>query len=98
MKRQDGEHWDRVKVVISRPFRAAFEATTNGRSVAMRPIVSVSSKRAHLDQFLPAKSQVSPVENHPALPYAELPAFMASPRRNLEFATGQTGDRARSRA
>jgi integrase len=48
--------------------------------------------RGHLDQLLPAKSQVSPVENHPALPYAELPAFVAHLRskegtgaRALEF-------------
>jgi len=44
------------------------------------------------DQLLPSKSQVSPVENHPALPYAELPYFMAKLRtkegvsaRALEF-------------
>lgn len=30
----------------------------------------------HLSELFPAKSQVAPVEHHPALPYAELPAFM----------------------
>lgn len=46
----------------------------------------------HLDQLLPAKSQVAPVEHHPAMPYADLPAFMAQLRakdsvsaRALEF-------------
>lgn len=46
----------------------------------------------HLDQLLPAKSQVAPVEHHPALPYAEMPDFMAKLRakdsisaRALEF-------------
>ncbi len=35
----------------------------------------------HLGQLLPAKSQVAPVKHHEALPYAELPAFMAELRR-----------------
>jgi integrase len=46
----------------------------------------------HLDQLLPKKSQVAPVENHPAMAYAELPAFMERLRarnsisaRALEF-------------
>jgi integrase len=32
--------------------------------------------KGHLDQLLPARSQVAPVEHHTALPYRELPAFM----------------------
>jgi integrase len=35
----------------------------------------------HLDQLLPPKSQVSPVEHHPALPYRDLPAFMDKLRK-----------------
>jgi integrase len=35
----------------------------------------------HLDQLLPKKSQVAPVEHHEALPYAELPQFMTELRR-----------------
>jgi integrase len=38
--------------------------------------------RGHLDQLLPAKSSVAPVEHHKAMPYSELPAFMASLRGN----------------
>ncbi|BBC00210.1 tyrosine-type recombinase/integrase [Bradyrhizobium elkanii] len=34
----------------------------------------------HLDQLLPSKSQVAPVENYPALPYREIPEFMAELR------------------
>jgi len=34
-----------------------------------------------LDKLLPAKSQVAPVEHHKALPYADLPRFMAELRR-----------------
>jgi integrase len=39
----------------------------------------------HLDQLLPKKSQVAPVENHPALPYSQLPAFMADLRQREGF-------------
>lgn len=58
--------------------------------------------RGHLDQVLPAKSQVAPVEHHPALPYTEIPDFMAKLRaresisaRALEFTiltAARTGD------
>jgi integrase len=56
----------------------------------------------HLDQLLPRKSQVAPVEHHPALPYHELPKFMKQLRaregisaRALEFTiltAARTGD------
>jgi integrase len=46
----------------------------------------------HMSELFPAKSQVAPVEHHPAMPYAELPDFMAKLRakegssaRALEF-------------
>jgi integrase len=58
--------------------------------------------KGHLDHLLPAKSQVAPVEHHPALPYRELPDFMAKLRqregvsaRALEFTIltiARTGD------
>jgi integrase len=58
--------------------------------------------RGHLDQLLPARTQVAPVEHHAALPYSELPAFMAKLRkregisaRALEFTiltVARTGD------
>jgi len=48
--------------------------------------------RGHLDKLLPARSKVAKVEHHAALPYAELPSFMADLRaeegiaaRALEF-------------
>ena len=56
----------------------------------------------HLDQLLPSKSQVAPVEHHPALPYRQLPVFMKKLRkrdgvsaRALEFTIltiARTGD------
>jgi len=58
--------------------------------------------KGHLDQLLPARSQVAPVEHHPALPYKMLPAFMTKLRqrdgisaRALEFTiltVSRTGD------
>lgn len=36
--------------------------------------------RGHLDKLLPKRSKVQKVRNHPALPYAELPAFMVALR------------------
>jgi integrase len=48
--------------------------------------------RGHLDKLLPARSKVRKVKHHPALRYAELPAFLAALReqqgagaRALEF-------------
>jgi integrase len=45
--------------------------------------------RGHLDQLLPRRSKVQKVEHHPALPYAELPAF-------LRVVRGQDGVAARA--
>jgi integrase len=49
--------------------------------------------RGHLDKLLPARSKVRRIEHHAALPYAELPGFLVSLRkqegtaaRALEFA------------
>ncbi|MGH6680699.1 MAG: tyrosine-type recombinase/integrase [Bradyrhizobium sp.] len=49
--------------------------------------------KGHLENLLPKKTKVRPVEHHAALPYAELPVFMAELRqqqgvaaRSLEFA------------
>jgi integrase len=36
--------------------------------------------RGHLDKLFPAQSKVRKVKHHPALPYAELPAFLAELR------------------
>jgi integrase len=37
--------------------------------------------KGHLDSLLPARSKVKAVQHHPALPYAELPAFMSELRQ-----------------
>jgi integrase len=36
-----------------------------------------------IDQVLPAREQVSPVEHYPAMPYADLPKFMVKLRANV---------------
>ena len=48
--------------------------------------------RGHLENVLPKRSKIRPVQHHKALPYAEVPAFMAELReqkfisaRALEF-------------
>ncbi len=48
--------------------------------------------RGHLENVLPARSQIQPTDNHAALPYAEISTFMAAlrertavPARALEF-------------
>jgi integrase len=53
---------------------------------------NVARWKGHLDKLLPAPSKLRRVEHHPALPYAEAPAFMAELRgipftsaRALEF-------------
>jgi integrase len=42
--------------------------------------------RGHLENLLPKKSKVATVEHHAALPYAELPAFMAELNRQDDVA------------
>jgi integrase len=37
--------------------------------------------RGHLDKLLPRRSKVAPVNHHDALPYADMPAFMAELRK-----------------
>jgi integrase len=72
------------------------------KALKLRTGENPAAWRGNLEQLLPAKAQVSPVENHPALPYAELPDFMAKLRskegvsaRALEFTiltVARTGD------
>ncbi|SDR31067.1 Integrase [Rhizobiales bacterium GAS113] len=63
-------------------------ATTSGYRSGDNP----ARWRGHLDQLLPKRSKVRAVKHHPALPFEELPAFMAELRqregispRALEF-------------
>lgn len=72
------------------------------KALKLRAGENPAAWRGHLDQLLPAKSTVAPVENHPALPFGQLPSFMAKLRaresvsaRALEFlilTAARTGD------
>ena len=49
--------------------------------------------RGHLDKLLPTRSKVAPVKHHEALPYAELPAFMAELRSRPARRRGASSSR-----
>jgi integrase len=42
--------------------------------------------KGHLDQILPARRKVAPVEHHAAVPYADLPAFLVAVREQKKVA------------
>ena len=47
----------------------------------MRGAASSARWRGHLQRLLPARAALAPVKHHKALPYAEVPAFMAALRQ-----------------
>ena len=49
---------------------------------ATSPSAATSRWRGHLDKLLPKPSRVQTVTHHPAMPYTDLPAFMAELSRN----------------
>lgn len=94
--------WETKTETASRVRGRIEKVLDRAKALKLRSGENPAAWRGHLDQLLPAKSQVSPVENHPALPYAEMPAFMAKLRakegvsaRALEFTiltVARTGD------
>jgi integrase len=94
--------WETKTETASRVRGRIEKVLDRAKALKLRSGENPAAWRGHLDQLLPAKSQVSPVENHPALPYAELPAFMKKLRakegasaRALEFTIltiARTGD------
>lgn len=96
------EFWTGKTETASRVRGRIEKVLDRAKALKLRNGENPAAWRGHLDQLLPAKSQVSPVENHPALPYAELPEFMAKLRakegvsaRALEFTiltVARTGD------
>jgi integrase len=72
------------------------------KALKLRTGENAAQWKGNLDQLLPIKSQVAPVENHAALPYSQMPSFMAKLRakegvsaRALEFlilTAARTGD------
>jgi integrase len=41
--------------------------------------------RGHLDKLLPARSKIAPVKHHAAMPYPDMPAFMAELRQQPDI-------------
>ena len=94
--------WNTKTETASRVRGRIEKVLDRARALKLRTGDNPARWKGHLDQLLPPKSQVAPVENHPALPYAELPKFMAKLRakegvsaRALEFlilTAARTGD------
>jgi integrase len=71
--------WEAKKVETGSRVRGRIEAILSAAKVeGLRVGENPALWRGHLDQLLPSKRKVRSVKHHAALPYAELPAFMAS--------------------
>jgi integrase len=71
--------WEAKKVETGSRVRGRIEAILSAAKVeGLRIGENPALWRGHLDQLLPSKRKVRKVQHHPALPYAELPAFMKS--------------------
>jgi integrase len=99
----DGERFWNCKTETASRVRGRIETVLSwSKARGYREGENPAQWRGHLDQLLPAKSQVKPVRHHPALPYRDLPDFMAKLRqrkgvtaRALEFTIltiARTGD------
>jgi len=72
----------RVKPETATRVRGRIEVILNWAKVhGLREGENPAQWRGHLDQLLPATSKVRRVEHHAALPYNEVPAFMAQLRK-----------------
>ena len=66
--------------------RGRIEATLSwAKAKGLRKGENPAQWRGHLDQLLPARKNVRRVKHHPALPYVEMPAFMASLRQKASI-------------
>lgn len=94
--------WNTKTETASRVRGRIEKVLDRSRALKLRSGENPARWKGHLDQLLPTKSQVAPVEHHPALPYRDLPAFMRKLRqregvsaRALEFTiltVARTGD------
>jgi integrase len=93
----------RTKTETASRLRGRIEAVLDWATVReFRRGDNPARRRGHLDKLLPQRAKVQKVRHHPALPYAEIGAFMASLRsqegcaaRALEFlilTAGRTGE------
>jgi integrase len=85
--------WDAKKVDTAGRIRGRIELILDWATVReYRTGENPARWRGHIESLLPARGDVRKVQHHPALPYAELPAFLARVReqqgvaaRALEF-------------
>jgi integrase len=85
----------KIKTVTAGRLRGRIEAVLDWAKVSgFRDGENPARWRGHLNHLLPAVAKVAPIEHHPALPYAQVGAFMARLRENtsmgaqaLEFVT-----------
>jgi integrase len=84
--------WNEKTETASRVRGRVEKVLDRAKALSLRSGDNPARWTGHLSELFPAKAQVAPVEHHPAMPYAELPAFMAKLRakdsvsaRALEF-------------
>lgn len=84
--------WNQKTETASRVRSRIERVLDRAKALGLRSGENPARWTGHLSELFPARSQVAPVEHHPAMPYAELPAFMAKLRdkegssaRALEF-------------
>jgi integrase len=84
--------WNEKTETASRVRGRVEKVLDRAKALGLRSGENPARWTGHLSELFPARSQVAPVEHHPAMPYAELPAFMAKLRakegssaRALEF-------------
>src|SRR5262249_20435406 len=69
--------WERVPVTAGR-VRGRIEAVLGWATVHhYRTGDNPARWQGHLEHALPARSEIDPVEHHAAMPYADVPAFLA---------------------
>jgi integrase len=94
--------WNKKTETASRVRGRIEKVLDRAKALGLRSGDNPARWTGHLSELFPAKSQVAPVEHHPAMPYADLPKFMAklqakegSSARALEFTiltAARTGD------
>ncbi len=84
--------WNEKTETASRVRGRIEKVLDRAKALGLRSGENPARWTGHLSELFPAKSQVAPVEHHPAMPFAELPDFMAKLRakegssaRALEF-------------
>jgi integrase len=66
--------------------RAMIEAVLDrAKSAGYRDGENPARWRGHLENMLPAKSKIHRVKHHPAMPYAEIPAFVTALRQRRHY-------------